>query len=244
MSIWGIADIHASPIDPATGEPTKPMSVFGDHWRNHVDRIEGHWNAAVEPLDTVIIAGDIDWALRLDQALPTLERIGKWNGHKILLRGNHDYWWSSDTTNKVRRILSPNMQLLHNNAITVEGLNVVGTKGSAVPGAIEWTETETKLLNREVERLKLSLADRDLSLRTIAVLHYPPFYPSQGPTPFVDLMQSASVDLCVYGHIHGPQAGSGPRGTVDGITYAPVAADYLEFKPALLVRAGDIVASS
>lgn len=243
MSIWGIADIHASPIDPDTGQPVKPMSVFGDQWLDHVDRLESNWNAVVEPRDTVIIAGDIDWALRLEDALPTLERIGRWNGHKILLRGNHDYWWSSGATSKVRRILPSNMQLLHNNAITVEGMNLVGTKGSAVPGGIEWTETEAKLLNRETERFMLSLAARDPSLPTIAALHYPPFYPLLGPTSFVDLMRSAPVELCVYGHIHGFQARSGPRGLINGINYVPLAADFLEFKPALLARDGVIVPS-
>lgn len=241
MSIWGIADIHASRLDPETGQPVKPMSVFGDQWLDHVDRIEENWNNSVAPTDTVIVAGDIEWALRLNDALPTLERIGGWKGRKVLLRGNHDYWWSSDTTNKVRRILPPTIQLLHNSAITVEGWNVVGTKGSVVPGAMEWTDTEAKLLNRELQRLELSLAARDTSLPTITALHYPPFYPAQGTTPFVEMMQSASVDLCVYGHIHGLQARSGPNGLVDGIVYVPLAADFLQFKPRPLVRDGALV---
>lgn len=184
ISIWGIADIHASPLDPVTGVPLKPMSVFGEHWRDHVDRIEENWNASVRPDDTVLVAGDIDWALRLDEALPTLERINRWSGSKILLRGNHDYWWSSDTTSKVRKVLPATIQLLHNNAFVVEGLNIVGAKGSAVPGAIEWTETEAKLLNRETERFKLSLGARDPSLQTIAAFHFPPGY----PVPAIDAL--------------------------------------------------------
>jgi predicted phosphohydrolase len=243
VSIWAIADIHASPLDPITGAPSKPMSVFGEHWRDHVDRIENSWNALVRSEDTVIVAGDIDWAMRLDEALPTLRRIGGWNGRKILLRGNHDFWWSSDATTKVRRVLPPNMDLLHNNAITVEGYNVIGVKGSPVPGAIEWTETDAKLLHRETERLKLSIADRDPSLPTIAAFHYPPFFPAQGSTPFVDILQSAGVELCVYGHVHGSQARFGPNGAFDGIEYIPVAADFLDFAPKPLVREGVVVPS-
>src|SRR5947209_3129613 len=103
MTIWGIADIHASRIDPETGLPSKPMDVFGPEWRDHFVRLEQAWDQMVEPGDSTIVAGDIDWALHLDEATDTLNRIASWKGHKILIRGNHDYWWSSKTTNRVRK---------------------------------------------------------------------------------------------------------------------------------------------
>src|SRR5579884_1523559 len=114
MTIWAIADIHASATEPATGLPIKSMDVFGPQWTNHVDRLEEAWRDLVEEADTVIVAGDIDWALYLDDALETLRRIDSWPGDKLLIRGNHDYWWSSKTTNKVRRALPPSLRLLHN----------------------------------------------------------------------------------------------------------------------------------
>src|SRR5581483_12133748 len=147
MTIWAIADIHASPLDES-GRPQKPMSIFGPQWNDHVERIEAAWTRLVHESDTVIVAGDTDWAMHLEEARSTLERIGEWPGRKILVRGNHDYWWSSGSTNKVRAVLPESITLLHNNAFQVEGFNVIGGKGSPVPVAPEWTPVEEKLLHR------------------------------------------------------------------------------------------------
>jgi len=240
VSIWAIADIHASPLDP-TGEPKKPMEVFGKHWEGHVERIESAWSALVSDDDTVIVAGDLDWSLHLEDAAHTLKRLGRWKGHKLLVRGNHDYWWSSGATNKVRKVLPPGIELIHNNAFVVEGYNVVGAKGSTVPGSIEWNEVDAKLLNRETERLKLSLAARNPDLPTIAALHYPPFYPTSGTSPYVEIFRDFSVSLCVYGHLHGAGAASGPEGVHGGIRYLLAAADHVNFTPVLLINDGRLV---
>src|SRR5437588_12181207 len=114
MSIWAIADIHASRRDPATGTPVKPMDLFGPRWAGHVERLEEAWCRLVAAEDTVIVAGDIDWGLHLDEALETLSRLATLPGRKIMLRGNHDYWWSSKATNRVRRSLSEGTVALHN----------------------------------------------------------------------------------------------------------------------------------
>lgn len=217
------------------------MEVFGPHWSGHVERIEDAWRAHVQEEDTVVLVGDLDWALHLADSLPTLQRIDGWPGRKILVRGNHDYWWSSKATNRVRRELPASIELLHNNAFQIEGFNLVGAKGSPVPGAVDWSEVEAKLLNRETERLKLSMATRDLSLPTIAALHYPPFYPAGGHSPYVELLQEAETKLCVYGHLHGPAARSGPHGTWDGIDYVCVAADYVGFRPIRIACEGVLV---
>ncbi|HEV3313222.1 MAG TPA: metallophosphoesterase [Chloroflexota bacterium] len=234
MTIWAIADIHASPVD-GFGRLSKPMEIFGDNWKDHVDRIEAAWNDRVADTDTVVVVGDIDWSLHLSDAVQTLGRIAGWRGIKILVRGNHDYWWSSDASSKVRKVLPPGMMLLHNNSFEVEGWNLVGTKGSTVPGTVEWTETDAKLLNRELGRLRLSLATRNPALPTIAAIHYPPYYPSLGSNPYVDVLRDHGVSVCVYGHLHGAAAESGPRGEHDGIRYVLAAADHVNFEPIPLV---------
>jgi predicted phosphohydrolase len=241
MSIWAIADIHASRLDPATGRPSKPMDIFGDHWAAHMDALEDAWREMVQPEDTVIVAGDIDWALHLNEARETLERLDSWKGRKILLRGNHDYWWSSKTTNKVRGILPPTMTLLHNNAISVEGFNVCGAKGSPVPGGIDWTAENAKLLNREEQRLQLSLNARDVERPTIAALHYPPFYRGHEQSPYRTILERHGVRACVYGHLHANAAAAGPNGRYGSIEYYLVAADALRFRPVLVAAGEEII---
>lgn len=231
MTVWAIADLHASRHDPATGRPTKPMDDFGAIWVNHMDRLEENWRAHIGQQDTVVIAGDVDWALHLKDALFTLERLDGWNGTKILIRGNHDYWWSSKSTNQVRRILPPSIRLIHNDSIVVEDVNICGTKGSPVRGAIDWTADNEKLLQRELHRLRLSLDSRVPELSTITAIHYPPFYESSGSSPYKNLLEEYQVACCVYGHLHGEAACSGPHGCIEGIEYVPVAGDYVNFRP-------------
>lgn len=240
MSIWAIADIHASATEPETGRPIKSMDIFGPRWFNHVQRLEESWCSLVQPEDTVIIAGDTDWALHLDDAMETLNRIDGWTGRKILLRGNHDYWWSSKTTNRVRRMLPPTLSLLHNNAFQVEGFSVCGAKGSPVPGGVDWTPENARLLNRETQRLELSLAAAEAGLPVIAALHYPPFYPSQGSSPYKEKLDRNDVVACVYGHLHGG-AGGGPSGRYGKIEYRLVAGDAVGFNPVLIAAEDRIV---
>ncbi len=240
MSIWAIADIHASKLDPITGQPTKPMDIFGPFWVDHISRLERAWRDLVAPNDTVILAGDLDWALHLADALPTLERIAAWNGRKILIRGNHDYWWSSSATGKVRKALPEGIALIHNDSARAEGFNIVGAKGSPVPGGIEWDDIDAKLLNRESERLKLSLASRDPELPTICALHYPPCYPGAHVTPYTRQLTESGSSLCVFGHLHGAAALSAPQSSINGVAYRLVAADYLDFRPALIATDGTI----
>lgn len=216
------------------------MDVFGPAWRDHMSRLETSWRACVRPDDVVIVAGDIDWALHLADACETLERLDTWNGLKILLRGNHDYWWSSKSTSKVRQVLPPSIVLLHNNARQHEGFNICGAKGAPVPGGIDWTEQNAKLLNREEQRLTLSLQQRDVALPTIVALHYPPFYRSTGSSSLRDILDMAAVSCVVYGHLHGAAGSSGPEGRIGGIEYRLVAADALGFRPALIARDGHL----
>lgn len=242
MALWAIADIHGSTIDPRTGEPSKPMDVFGENWTRHMSRVGEAWQQLVAAGDTVIVAGDIDWALRVEEARDTLEQLGSWPGRKILVRGNHDYWWSSKTTNKVRRALPDGIELLHNNALQADGFNICGTKGAPVPGGIDWTDQDARLLQREEHRLLLSLGHRVPTLPTIVALHYPPFYMAHPASPFRAILEQEGVCLTVYGHLHGVAAGSGPSGRHGNLCYRLVAADALAFRPLLVGESGAVVA--
>ena len=241
MSIWAIADIHASRTDQQSGQPAKPMDLFGPSWTNHMERLEVAWHEVVRPPDTVIVAGDTEWALHVEEARETLTRLDGWPGRKILVRGNHDFWWSSKTTNKVRKVLPPSLSLLHNDSRQAEGFNICGAKGSPVPGGIDWTEENAKLLNRERERLLLSLQARDPMLPTIVALHFPPFYPAHGGSLYREMIEQHEVRACVYGHLHGAAASAGPLGRHDGTQYYLVAGDAVGFRPVLIARNGEIV---
>lgn len=216
------------------------MDVFGANWANHLTRLEENWHAAVQHDDTVIIAGDTDWALYLDDAMETIDLISSWPGRKILLRGNHDYWWSSKTTSKVRNVLPSDIVALHNDAVQIEGFNICGAKGSPVPGGIDWTPQHAKLLNREEQRLEMSLAASDPSLPIIVAMHYPPFFPSSGPGEYCEILERWHVACVVYGHLHGAAATSGPANEHSGVRYRIVAGDAVEFRPVLIARDGKL----
>jgi uncharacterized protein len=242
MTIWAIADIHASRTDPETGSPIKSMDMFGESWVRHVERLETAWKESVRAEDTVIVAGDIDWALYLDDARETLDRLGRWNGTKVIIRGNHDYWWSSKSTNRVRRSLPAGVLALHNDAIQREGFNICGAKGSPVPGGLDWTDEDSRLLDREVQRLRQSLANREPSLPTIVVLHFPPFIGQNGQSLYREVIEEAGAAACVYGHLHGVSSRAGPQGKIGGVYYHLVAGDYLGFRPARIAANGRLIA--
>lgn len=207
------------------------MDAFGPAWAGHMDRLESVWGTLVRPDDTVVIAGDIDWGLRPADAMFTLRRLESWNGSKVLVRGNHDYWWSSKSTNQIRKTLPPGIRLIHNDSITVEDVNICGCKGSPVPGSMDWTPNNEKLLQRELHRLRLSLDSRLAELDTIAAIHYPPFYANLGSSPYKLLLEEYGVRACAYGHLHGDAACSGPKGSIGGVEYRLVAGDYVNFTP-------------
>jgi predicted phosphohydrolase len=220
------------------------MTIFGHEWADHMARLEALWRESVAANDTVLVVGDIDWALHLNEAMETLDRLAGLPGDKILVRGNHDYWWSSKTTGKLRKALPPSIRALHNDALQAEGFNICGTKGSPVPGSIEWTEENAKLLNREELRLRMSLEARDEALPTIVGMHYPPFYVQAPASSYRSILEEAGVACVVYGHLHGSAASSGPAGHYGGVEYCLVAGDAVGFQPVLIAREGRLVSSA
>ncbi len=226
MSVFAIADLHLS------HGREKPMDVFGPGWSGHVDRIKANWDRQVTGEDLVIIAGDISWAMRLTGARPDLEWIAARKGTKLLVRGNHDYWWS--TIGKVRAQLPPTLHALQNDHFAWAGGAVCGTRGWICPGEEGFDNAkDQKIYNREAARLELSLQSaRDSGLPVmVAALHFPPFNRRGQPSAFTALLESFGVRYCVFGHIHDSGRDHLFRGERNGVTYHFAAADGIDFTP-------------
>lgn len=227
MQVHAIGDLHLS-----LGAP-KAMDVFGPHWENHFERIAADWKERVAPDDLVLVPGDISWATRLGEARADLDAIGALPGRKILLRGNHDYWWSSPA--KVRSVLSGNTEILQNNALEVDGLVICGARGWTFPMGRPLSADDTKIFEREKIRLRLSL---DAAARLaggrplIAMMHFPPLFENWPQTDFTRILEEYGVRDVVFGHLHGEILRQ-VRLTdymCRGIRYNLVSADYLGFR--------------
>ncbi len=226
MHIYAIGDLHLSG-DP----PTKPMEIFGEHWANHKAKVAANWLATITEDDTVIICGDISWALQLPEADPDLNWIAQLPGHKILLRGNHDYWWT--TLKKMQNRWGEQYQFLQNNCIMVEDIAICGTRGWVLPSAEKFTAEDEKIYQREGIRLELSLKEalKHNPRQIIVALHYPPLFAAEEETVFTQLLEKYQVQDCIYGHIHGG-ANHIPvfEETRKGVRYKLTSCDTQEFK--------------
>jgi len=222
MAVFAISDLHLGfAVD-------KPMDRFGPQWVGHPEKIEREWRERVGAGDTVLVCGDTSWALKLEDAAPDLAYVGRLPGRKILIRGNHDYWWGSLA--KTRRAVPPGVDLLQNDAREIEGWCVVGSRGWVLPGD-EATPEDRAIYAREVGRLRLSLGAAKASMPRLAMLHYPPWMPGFELTPVLELLRAFDVQIVVYGHLHAMAPGTYPDGDVDGIRYHCVSADLVDFAP-------------
>lgn len=224
MTVFAIGDLHLP------GGDDKSMAVFGAHWQGHWEKIASDWRDRVQEQDVVLIPGDISWAMQLENALPDLRQIGALPGRKILLRGNHDYWWGSIT--RVREALPAGMYALQNDAMEMDGITFCGSRGWTKPQSEEAGE-DARLYARELLRLRLSLEQaRRLSPQglLIAMTHFPPVGESGKRTPVSDMMREFGVDHVVYGHLHGASLKSAFTGVLDGVRYHFVACDGLDFR--------------
>ncbi|KHG66011.1 phosphohydrolase [Thermus sp. 2.9] len=221
MRVYAIADPHLSRVHP------KPMSVFGPAWQGHPEAFFRGWREVVGEGDLVLIPGDISWAMRLGEAIPDLLDLAALPGKKVLLKGNHDYWWPS--ISRLRAVLPPGMYALQNDALVLEGVAVAGTRGWQYPPA---SLEDEKIFAREVERLKLSL--NDLAGKTyrhlVVAFHFPPFGPGGEATPLLERAAEAKPDAIVYGHLHGADP-SKLLPAYQGIPLYLVSADALGFRP-------------
>jgi predicted phosphohydrolase len=226
MQIYAIADLHLS----LTAE--KPMDVFGEAWRGHAEKLERNWRETVSSEDLVLIPGDISWAMQLQAALPDLSFIGDLPGKKILLKGNHDYWWSA--IGRVRSMLPNGMRALQNDSFVEEGIGICGSRGWLCPGSSNFSQDDEKIYLRELDRLSLSLQSLPSLPQVetkIAMLHFPPFSDKDRGSGFTERLEAAGVKIVVYGHLHGEANRYAFEGEKNGVIYHCVAADKLDFTP-------------
>lgn len=222
MAVYAISDLHL----PAR---QKPMDIFGAQWENHFDRIAEDWNARVKEDDIVLLPGDLTWAMHLEEALEDLNRVGELPGRKLILRGNHDYWWSA--IGRVRRALPAGMYAIQNDVLQLDGLLFAGSRGWTIPTGENPDADDVRIYNRERMRLEMSFkaARRiDAEAPLIAMMHYPPLM--ETAKGFSDILEAYGVTDCVYGHLHGAGLNGAIRGERDGVRYHQVSCDGLGFK--------------
>ncbi len=230
MSIFVIGDLHLSFNNP------KPMDIFGDNWSGHEEKIRSNWIENVNENDLVILPGDFSWETYLADTKQDFNYLNSLPGKKLLLKGNHDYWWTTLTS--MRAFLKEknytNIDFLYNNSYEFEDKIICGTRGWSIidEGA------DKKLINRELIRLELSLQDGINKYGTdkeiIVFMHYPPITKakiiSAEEAEFVELMKKYNVKRCYYGHLHGASIADAIEGEVQGIELKLVSADGLDFK--------------
>ncbi|MBQ7455663.1 MAG: metallophosphoesterase [Clostridia bacterium] len=224
MKLYAIGDLHLP------GGDDKSMDVFGAHWAGHWEKISADWRARVGEEDVVLIPGDISWAMRMEDALPDLAAIGALPGRKVLLRGNHDYWWGS--ISRLRDALAPGMYALQNDAVMIDGVAFCGSRGWTNPQGSEEGE-DARLYARELARLALSLEEarrKNPDGPLVALTHFPPLGEGGVRTPVSDLMEQFGVEDVVYGHLHGASLKTAFTGTVNGVRYHFASCDGLDFK--------------
>ncbi len=224
--IYTIGDLHLSlGCD-------KPMDIFAG-WTNHVERLKDNWNSKITENDTVILLGDHSWAMKLEDSLKDLEFIHKeLNGKKILVKGNHDLWWS--TMNKITNFVNENgftsITFLFNNAYLAEGISICGTRGWIRENKKD--EVDVKVLAREAGRLEASLKEGvRLGGELAAFIHYPPIYGTEENVYLTEVLHKYGVKRCFYAHLHGSSIRGALNGERDGVTYRLVSADGVNFDP-------------
>lgn len=228
-TIWTISDLHLSSVKP------KPMDIFGSGWKDHPQRIAEAWRARVRAEDWVLIAGDISWAMRIPEALPDLNWIDALPGRKVIIRGNHDYWYPR-RVGPLRKYLPPSITALGGDAVDIGKAVVCGTRGWITPETPGFQpDTDRRIYHRELVLLDESLsAAQQLAADgrpIIVMLHYPPFIYRQ-PTAFAHRIAAAGAAACVYGHLHRPHDwATAVQGLVDGVYYQLTSCDYLGFGP-------------
>ena len=211
------------------------MDIFGG-WSDYVERLEKNWRSVVTEKDTVVIPGDISWAMSFEGAKKDFRFLHSLPGEKIILKGNHDYWWN--TKKKMDGFLDEQgfdtIKILHNNAYAVGNFAVCGSRGWFYDAQ---GEQDRKILLREVSRLERSIeAGEQTGLEKIVFLHYPPIMQGQVCEEIMDVLKRHCVKRCYYGHLHGESARRSVTDTVDGIKFSLISADFLEFCPRLVEK--------
>ena len=227
MALYAIADTHLS------FGTDKPMDSFPG-WNDYVKRIEENWNKLICENDSVVIAGDISWAMNFDELRADFEFINRLNGEKIIIKGNHDYWWN--TLSKMNKFIDENgfnsIKILYNNSYEACGVSICGSRG----WFFESDEAhDEKILIREVGRIKRSIESAQ-SDEKIAFLHYPPITTNSRCEEIISLLKEKGIKKCYYGHLHGEAARFAVDDNVEGIDFELISCDRLKFVPKLIKR--------
>ncbi|MBE6043784.1 MULTISPECIES: metallophosphoesterase [Clostridium] len=223
MGLYAISDLHLSLSSD------KPMDVFGEQWNNHHERIRENWIKKINDKDTVLIAGDVSWSMKMEDGLADLEWIHNLPGRKIISKGNHDYWWGS--ISKLNNLYE-DISFIQNNFFSYEDYAICGTRGWTIPGD-KSSSHDIKIYNREQIRLKLSL-DKAVSSgysKIIVMIHYPPVNDKFEASNFTEIFEEYGVEKVIYGHLHGPSLNRVFEGTYNGVEYIMTSCDYINFDP-------------
>ena len=227
MALYAISDLHLS----LSGD--KPMDVFSEEWKNHDMRIRENWLKKVKEEDTVLLAGDLSWSMKLQGGKEELDFVAGLPGRKIIIKGNHDYWWGSIT--KLNSMYD-NMDFIQNNFFSYEDYAICGTRGWVIPGSSLFKEEDEKIFRREVLRLKMSLdaAKKRGFQKFIVMIHYPPVNETFKDSEFTDIFEEYGVETVIYGHLHGKSLQRVMTGERKGVEYILTSCDYIGFDPVLI----------
>lgn len=224
VALYAISDLH---LDFA-GD--KAMDIFGTNWVDHSSKIKENWIKKIKKEDTVLIAGDISWSLKIENGIKDLEWLDDLPGRKILVKGNHDYWWGS--ISKLNNLF-PDMHFIQNNHFSYMDYAICGTRGWVCPNGDNFSEKDAKIYKREINRLRLSVnsALNDGYKKFIIMLHYPPVTDKEGSSGFTEIIDGIKAEIVVYGHLHGPAVLNAFEGLRNETRYIFTSSDFLDFNP-------------
>lgn len=221
--IYALADLHLDYTEE------KSMEVFGEAWENYQEKIFTNWKNKIKEDDTVLIPGDISWAMDTRHAQIDLTKIENLPGKKILMKGNHDYWWSS--LNKLNNLGFKSIEFLQNNSFVVEDFIICGTRGWISRDSRDFTDHDEKIFKRELLRLENSIKSSNMDKKIIINLHYPPINTDRSLNEFFDLAKENDAHTIIYGHLHGSGHRMIKEGNFEGVNLVCVSSDYVNFDP-------------
>lgn len=251
MKVFAIGDLHFD------SKKEKPMDIFGDNWLDHEDKIIRSWKNLASDDDLILIPGDISWAIKLEDAMKDLQIIDDLPGKKVLIRGNHDYWWA--TKKKLSSLNFKTIEFLVNDVYFNNKIIVCGVRAWDEVRVFNYSDINSvdtsknkdelnkhiynmeeknshidnkKIFQRELNRFEISLKlTKNHNLYKVAMLHFPPFNSDKSPNEFVNLMKEYKIDKCIYGHLHGREGLKNVvEGNIEGIEFSCVSSDYLDFQ--------------
>ena len=229
MAIYAIGDLHLS------FQTNKPMDIFGDQWKNYLEKLEKNWRKLIYDDDLVILLGDFSWGMNLKDTLLDFKFIDSLPGIKVLIKGNHDFWWKSLKKNNdfIKENGFKNIFFIQNNSFEYKGYAIVGTRGWSFLNS----ENSEKMKNREAIRLTnsiLSVQNRE-SKKIICAMHYPPVTEEMvlrnDIGPYLQILKKYNINNCYYGHLHGRSHCEAVEGEIEGIRLELVSSDYINFEP-------------